>query len=136
MLTFADIKKMIDLAQPAMPTINLSNINICLSVGRSLSSSSNEIRYGEYSVKYNRIMLSRDISFKRGFAVFLHELGHLLAHAQFGDFCNQISAYEHEMLADNFAMDIADEIGFDFCRWTVRTTISKAIYSKNLLVKL
>ena len=118
MITFQDIDKYITRAKIAAPAVDFEALKFFVSEGR-LYKSEAIILSGSYS-RAKSITLSSAMSKQRGFAVFLHELGHHLTWLQFGDFIDTFSEKEHELYADMFALEMAQAIGFDYERFIER----------------
>ena len=118
MITIYDLHTFVSTVQPVWSAVDFDAISIAIGP-KNMNNGEFNCR-GIYSWG-KRIVVSSHLSKKVAFAVFLHELGHHLVWLQFGtDFCRTFSKYEHELLADKFALEVAEDLGFDYERWIGR----------------
>jgi hypothetical protein len=118
MITISHVRQYINRAKSIAPAVDFDAISIGICKG-GMTSNGRNCR-GIYSIG-KRITLTNQIGQKEGFAVFLHELGHHLTWLQLGtDVYKTCSEYQLEIFADMFAIEMADELAFEYERWLGR----------------
>jgi len=121
MITHTDISKFITRVKPVCPAVDFDQLKYYVSVGELYS---NKGRCGGLYKMGKSITLNATSGKKEAFAFFLHELGHHLVWLEFAELCSTFSEYEHEVFADMKAVEMAEELNFDYSKWLGRNAMA------------